>query len=312
VPRAEKKEARYMHLVPMNPPSGDKRGKLPFFLVAGMFGNVMNLRHLAGLVGEERPFHGVQARGLLGEENPHETFEETARDYLAEIRAVQPKGPYLLGGFSGGGITAYEMARQLVADGEEVPLIVMLDTPIPHDEPLTLRERLAIHQQNFQRDGAQYLMRWAESKVAYKKELEARAAQFADQAKGQGQDASFRSQVIEAAFYRAIERYTLQPAPFHIALFRPRLKAAFKFGPGRAINVDRRRIYYDNGWAPYARKVDVFETPGDHDSMVLEPNVRILASRLRECLDQAETRASAKQAKSPGSDKGPPQVEASL
>ena len=121
----------------------------------------------------------------------------------------------------------------------------------------------------------------------------ARAAKFADQAKGHGQDASFRSKVIEAAFYRAIERYTLEPAPFHIALFRPRLKAAFKFGPGRAINVDRRRIYYDNGWAPYARKVDVFETPGDHDSMVLEPNVRILAARLRECLDKAEASAAA-------------------
>jgi thioesterase domain-containing protein len=294
----------------MNPPSGDKRGRLPFFLVAGMFGNVMNLRHLAGLVGEERPFHGLQARGLLGNENPHETFEETARDYIAEIRAVQPRGPYLLGGFSGGGITAYEMARQLVAEGEEVPLIVMLDTPIPHDEPLTLREKLAIHQQNLQRDGAQYVVRWAERKMAYKKEVAARAAQAA--AQEQGQDAGFRSQVIEAAFYRAIQRYTLVAAPFHLALFRPRLKAAFKFGPGRAINVDRRRIYYDNGWAPYALKVDVFETPGDHDSMVLEPNVRILASRLRECLDQAEARAAAKQTKGPSSDKSSVHVEASL
>jgi acyl transferase domain-containing protein/thioesterase domain-containing protein len=309
-PRADKKETRYKHLVPMNPPAGDKRGRLPFFLVAGMFGNVMNLRHLAGLVGEERPFHGVQARGLLGHENPHETFEETARDYLAEIRAVQPRGPYLLGGFSGGGITAYEMARQLVAEGEEVPLIVMLDTPIPHDEPLTLREKLSIHQQNFQRDGAQYVVRWAEHKMAYKKEVEKRAAQAADQEKGQ--DAGFRSQVIEAAFYRAVQRYTLLASQFHIALFRPRLKAAFKFGPGRAINVDRRRIYYDNGWAPYALKVDVFETPGDHDSMVLEPNVRILAARLRECLDQAEARTAGKQAKSPAADKSTPHVEASL
>ena len=38
-----------------------------------------------------------------------------AHDYLAEISAVQPRGPYLLGGFSGGGIAAYEMARQLIA-----------------------------------------------------------------------------------------------------------------------------------------------------------------------------------------------------
>ena len=78
-----------------------------------MFGNVLNLRHLAQLVGSDRPFYGVQARGLYGDHQPHETFEEMAADYIAELRTVQPQGPYLLGGFSGGGITAYEMARQL-------------------------------------------------------------------------------------------------------------------------------------------------------------------------------------------------------
>src|SRR6185436_13973033 len=129
----------------------------------------MNLRHLAGLVGEERPFHGIQARGLLGSESPHETFEEAARDYLAEVRAVQPHGPYLLGGFSGGGITAWEMARQLRLAGEEVPLVVMLDTPLPLDEPLNWREKLMIHQQNFARQGANYVVNWAQKKIAYRK-----------------------------------------------------------------------------------------------------------------------------------------------
>ena len=66
----DQKQTRYKHLVPMNPPSGDKRGRLPFFLVAGMFGNVLNLRHLAELVGDDRPFYGVQARGLLGQREP--------------------------------------------------------------------------------------------------------------------------------------------------------------------------------------------------------------------------------------------------
>jgi acyl transferase domain-containing protein len=288
----DRKLVRYKHLVPMNPPSGDKRGRVPFFLVAGMFGNVMNLRHLAGLVGEERPFHGIQARGLLGDESPHETFEESARDYLAEVRAVQPHGPYLLGGFSGGGITAWEMARQLRLLGEEVPLVVMLDTPLPRDEPLNWREKLMIHQQNFARQGANYVIHWAQHKIAYRHAMKTRAEQVADQA-GAADHAGFRSQVIEAAFYRAVDRYQIEAQPLHVALFRPRLKAAFEFGPGRAINQDRRRIYYDNGWGPMAKRVDVFETPGDHDSMVLEPNVRILAARLRECLDQAEARSTA-------------------
>jgi hypothetical protein len=60
------------------------------------------------------------------------------------------------------------------------------------------------------------------------------------------------------------------------------------FGPGQAINKDRRRIYHDNGWSRYSDSVEVFESPGNHDSMVLEPNVRILAARLRPALNDAE------------------------
>ena len=109
----------------------------PFFLVAGMFGNVLNLRHLAHLVGSDRPFYGLQARGLLGGDDPHDDLVEAARDYIAEIRQVQPKGPYMVGGFSGGGLAAYEIAQQLKDEGEEISALIMLDTPLPRCEPLT-------------------------------------------------------------------------------------------------------------------------------------------------------------------------------
>ncbi|MEZ4290362.1 MAG: thioesterase domain-containing protein [Myxococcota bacterium] len=92
---------------------GAGSSKLPFFLVGGMFSSVLNLRHLAALVGTDRPFYGLQARGLYGDEQPHETFEEMAEAYLAEIRVVQPHGPYTIGGFSGGGITAFRIAHRL-------------------------------------------------------------------------------------------------------------------------------------------------------------------------------------------------------
>jgi len=283
-------QRRFHHLVPMNQPSGDKRDRLPFFLVAGMFGNVMNLRHLAGLVGGERPFHGLQARGLLGSEAPHETFEDMARDYIAEIRSVQPHGPYLLGGFSGGGLTAWEMARQLRAAGEEVPLVVMLDTPIAKDQPLTRRERLLLRRQNFAERGPKFALEWVNNKLTYRREMKERADKR--QAQTAGQNASeFRSQVVEAAFYRALSRYDIVHQPISLTLFRPRLKPMIEFGPGSAINKDFRRIYVDNGWAPFADRVEVFETPGDHDSMVLEPNVRILATQLRASLNDAEQAA---------------------
>ena len=52
--------------------------RTPFFLCAGMFGNVMNLRHLAGHIGVDQPFYGLQARGVDGKSEPHRTFEEQA------------------------------------------------------------------------------------------------------------------------------------------------------------------------------------------------------------------------------------------
>ena len=140
---AKPAERRYKHLVAMH--QGEARPGTPFFLVAGMFGNVLNLRHLAHLLGTDRPFYGLQARGLYGDEEPHRTFEEAAADHIAELRTVQPHGPYLLGGFSGGGITAYEMARQLEAEGERVALLVMLDTPLPM-RPDAVAHRSGDHQ----------------------------------------------------------------------------------------------------------------------------------------------------------------------
>ncbi|MDR7423231.1 MAG: thioesterase domain-containing protein, partial [Armatimonadota bacterium] len=278
-------------LVPMHEEAAARSGKAPFFLVAGMFGNVLNLRHLAQLVGSDRPFYGLQARGLYGDARPHETFEEMARDYLAELRQVQPRGPYFLGGFSGGGITAYEMARQLAAEGEEVPLIVLLDTPLPSDRPLDLRERLLIQRQRLARRGPRYLIDWWQGRRAHAATLAARAAAAAGA--GEGTTGPDPARVIEAAFYRACERYTVEPTAFRLALFRPKLRVEHQLGPGRAINEHRRRIYHDNGWAPFVAGIQVFEVPGDHDGMVLEPNVRVLALKLRGCLEVAETAARA-------------------
>ena len=134
-PTAKVPERRFTHIVPMH--EGAAGEKQPFFLVAGMFGNVLNLRHLAHLIGADRPFYGLQARGLYGDQEPHRSIEDAARDYISELRDVQPTGPYMLGGFSGGGITAYEMARQLEEAGEQISLIVLLDTPLPKRRPLS-------------------------------------------------------------------------------------------------------------------------------------------------------------------------------
>ena len=277
---------RYKHLVAMHPSnSAEDR---PFFLAAGMFGNVLNLRQLANLVGKDRPFYGLQARGLYGDDKPHATFEEMATDYLAEIRQVQPHGPYLLGGFSGGGIVAYEMAQQLRAQGEEVSLLVMLDTPIPSDEPLSTQEKLAIHRQNLSREGLEYPVNWLKKKLEYRKSMAEKSLERQAQEQG-GAEPGFHSLVIESAFYAALAKYEVQPLPLEVQLFRPKLRPTHQFSDGQIVNRDRRRIYSDNGWGRYVPSVRVFEMPGDHDSMVLEPNVRILATHIRRSIEAVES-----------------------
>lgn len=278
---------RFKHLVAMHP-RVDAEGT-PFFLVAGMFGNVLNLRHLANLVGVERPFYGLQARGLYGDEPPHETFESMARDYIEELQTVQPNGPYVIGGFSGGGITAFEMARQLREMGEEVPLLVLLDTPLPQNPPLNLKDRAHIKLQQLKREGPMFFTEWAQSR------LEWEVAKLKKRFDTNGLETThtpdqFQNEAIETAFREALELYEVHRQDERLVLFRPKLDRAYVFGENRVLNSDREWIWEDNGWSPYCTEVEIHEMPGDHDSMVLEPNVRVMAEHLRACIEEAEAR----------------------
>ena len=102
----------------------------PLFVVHGMLGNVLHLRHLAQALGPDRPFYGLQARGLDGRDTAQDRVEDMASDYLRAVRRVQPHGPYFLGGYSFGGLVAFEMSRQLAAQGEQVAALVLFDTKL--------------------------------------------------------------------------------------------------------------------------------------------------------------------------------------
>ena len=117
---------------------------IPFFCIHGSGGNVLNFRDLSQAMGRSQPFYGLQSRGIDGVSRPHHSIEEMANAYLAEIREVQPEGPYMLGGYSGGGLVAFEMAHQLTAAGETVALVVMFDTFPPKiaDRDITVAMRL--------------------------------------------------------------------------------------------------------------------------------------------------------------------------
>ncbi len=107
---------------------GDRR---PFFYLHGdLIGGAWYCFPLAQRLGADQPFYSIQPYIFTPLEVPP-TFEEMAAMHLQALRETQPEGPYLLGGFCFGGLLAYEMARQLHAEGQQVNLLVLINTTSP-------------------------------------------------------------------------------------------------------------------------------------------------------------------------------------
>lgn len=114
-------------VVAVNPHGSRKRF---FFLHGDYAGGAFYCYPLAHALGEDQPFYTLDPYSFNGQ-TPATTIEEVAADHVRSLRAVQPQGPYLLGGFCNGGLVAYEMARQLQAQGEIPELLVLMDpTPV--------------------------------------------------------------------------------------------------------------------------------------------------------------------------------------
>jgi thioesterase domain-containing protein/acyl carrier protein len=116
----------------------------PLFFVHGGGGSVLGYAALAGLLDPSRPFYGLHAPGLDGGELLPASVEAIARHYAAQLRAVQPHGPYLLGGWSFGGLVALEMAQHLQASGEQVALLALVDSHAPTGQPEPAPDELAL------------------------------------------------------------------------------------------------------------------------------------------------------------------------
>ncbi|SPF79481.1 thioesterase domain-containing protein [Pseudoprimorskyibacter insulae] len=273
-------QANLKHVVAMH--DGAPGPGTPFFLVAGCFGNVLNLRHLGHLLGGDRPFYGMQAKGLFGGEEPHQTFEDTARDYIAEMKQVQPQGPYMIGGFSGGGVTAYEIAQQLKAMGEEATVTVILDSALPRRRPLKAIDRVMIQLQEIRRKGIAYPYIWIRNRIRW--ELTKHRGTF-EAAETEHQ---FHNAEVEAGWENAASVYDVQPYDGRVLVFRPPMTAHWTVAGGRMVDHQRSYVFHDNDWGQYAANIEVHEVPGDHDTIVLEPNVRVLAAIMGEILNEAD------------------------
>lgn len=272
---------KFDYLVPLN--QSDQKQAAPLFVVAGMFGNVLNLRHMALPFSAERRVIGVQAQGLIGDTAPHASIEEAAADYLLEIRRLQPEGPYLMAGYSGGGITAYEMAQQLRKVGQDVAVLAMLDTPLPVRPALSRPDKALIKMAELRAKGPGYLAEWARNRWNW--ELEKRKGLHGPQQDAPG--AEFNNHKIQAAFLQAVAQYDTLHWDGPLTLFRPPQDFHWQVTNGNWVSGEREYVFEDNDWRRYAPHVEVIEVPGDHVSMVLAPNVTVLVQELREVIAAA-------------------------
>jgi acyl transferase domain-containing protein/thioesterase domain-containing protein/acyl carrier protein len=245
------------------------------FLVHGAGGNVLGFRDLAHYFGKDQPVYGLQARGVDGKQPPHETILEMAKAYLAEIREVQPHGPYFLGGYSGGGVVAYEMAQLLGEVGEPVAFVGMIDSWCPHLQKRGKVSRAVMHVGRMLRRGPMYPV------DILKMKLQRRAsAKRNEQARQQGGPLpqSMRGEEVQFAFERSFATHAVRPYEGKVWLFRC-----------TDHDLGTRYVFDEKlGWGPFVKGgIAVTQCPGNHFTMCTEPNVQILCRQMMAGIDEA-------------------------
>ncbi|BAY46373.1 amino acid adenylation domain-containing protein [Scytonema sp. HK-05] len=257
-------------------PKGSKR---PLFLVHPLGGEILCYRPLAMLLGPEQPIYGLQPRGLDGKQPPLTRVEDMAAHYIQAMQIIQRNGPYYIGGYSFGGIVALEIAQQLHSQGEKVAILAMIDTCVPGSEKRSpFLMRIFEHINNFRQQGPAYLQRklvgWREwgtyqIREKYKRLLESERFPEGD-----------KHLDIIGANDQAQSQYIFQLYPGQMTLLRTDDK-------NRDTGVG---MQYDPlfGWGSLvAGGIDVHHLPGSHISLLDEPNVRVLAEKLKLCLEKA-------------------------
>ncbi|MDB4994103.1 MAG: linear gramicidin synthase subunit [Myxococcaceae bacterium] len=276
---ASKSKDTWSTVVAMRP-----AGKLPpFFCVAGLGGNPLNLLQLSRQVGDDQPFYGIQHRGVDGVLKPHRTIRAMAEEFFEDIREVQPHGPYYVGGFSAGGLAAYEVARMLLDAGEEVGLLVLLDTSNPSILDWTPKERLAAHVKNLKRMGPSYLTRRAAAMVE-RKYLNARQAVRARL--GAKVSFDFREDEVVDATQMAERSYEALPLASNVLLIQADSEVPAENGIGYP-------AHESNGWRGLVAGLEIEPIKSNHRGLVTEEIAPQTGSAIRRGLERARaTRSS--------------------
>jgi aspartate racemase len=219
--------------------------RVPFFAVHADEANYF----IPKAWGKDQPYYGFFHQGEDGHKIQYTSVEEIARHFIQELRSVKPHGPYLLGGYSFGGIVAFEMAQQLRAMGESVPLLALFDTYDPVEYRKVMEEESKFY------DGIKksIMRRMAHRYLKRGKILPGKLRHF----------------YIIDTYDEAIRNYRAKPYDGTITV----LKAKNSTGTERM------------GWDRWATSLDVKVLPGDHYSIVKEPHVYDLAKALNSSIE---------------------------
>jgi thioesterase domain-containing protein len=260
-------------LVPIQP-SGSK---MPIFCVHPYSGTVFCYHELARLLGRDQPFYGLKALGIEDGQEPLTRVEDMASLYLAAVREVQPHSPYILMGWSFGGMVALQMAHELKTQGEQVAFLGLLDTytqELLPDQPM-LSQKVVIEDKTLS-------ISLGELRGL---PIEQQAVLICEQVKTANLIPSHIERLlrVQSSNYEAMCNYSPPTYPGTSVLFRAE-KGVLSFSQ------DVSALEPTLGWAEAIANIELHTIPDYHEYMVYQPNVSILAQKLKDCIEQAVNR----------------------
>jgi surfactin family lipopeptide synthetase C len=277
-----------------------KGSRPPFFCVHGIGGQVFGLYGLSRHLGEDQPFYGLQSHRVT-ERVVGKSIEETAAEYIEAIRTVHPEGPYLLGGYSFGGIVAFEMAQQLTRANQAVESLILIDTISPliaqqfpsnendDDESpymaLVLRERASAMGKDvtLSADSLRVLNPDDRFKLLFKIMKENGLVE--DETSQEIAEAYIRGIIKQTrARHTAVRRYKPEVFSGKLTLIRCIDRAEIER------EIEKWGVRTDEsgyGWTSLStEQLDVYDVPGSHVTMIQKPHVKDLAERILLALEK--------------------------
>ena len=258
---------RLAYLTPIQP-SGPGA---PIYGVHVIGNNGSFYQPLSDRLGADQPVFGVAIS--RPDEHTPSGVEEVAAIYVDEIQRHRPDGPVVIAGISLAGFVAFEVARQLIEAGREVLLVVLLDAAGPGGErSVGLAKRIAIHLKRLRGGGIAHLRSLAVGLVGSARQMFWTARVRAQRLLGRPTPESLWVHRFVLANVSSVEGYEARPCSSRLLVVHA---ADEEFD-------DPEVVRAGFGWGPYAAGgIEVIEVPGDHMSILEEPNVGILADEIR-------------------------------